>query len=122
MARYVKFFSLGGSGGGLGPGFVAGTCDTIEPTSYIQAIDILGGPDANIALIPTGNGAIIAACPDATALGGDVRGINAVDFQVSRTLATQVAYGDYSVITGGINNTASGNYSGVLFIPPVITL
>jgi len=40
--------------------------------------------------------------------GGDPRGLHAVDLQSERATATQVASGDYSVIGGGLNNTASG--------------
>jgi len=57
---------------------------------------------------PKGNGAIIAQQPDGNATGGNNRGLNAVDLQLSRTANTQVASGDNSVISGGISNTASG--------------
>ena len=40
--------------------------------------------------------------------GGDPRGLHAVDLQSARSAATQVASGDYSVISGGWRNTASG--------------
>jgi hypothetical protein len=40
--------------------------------------------------------------------GGNQRGLHAVDLQSSRSAATQVASGDYSVIGGGLGNTASG--------------
>jgi hypothetical protein len=42
--------------------------------------------------------------------GGDPRGLHAVDLQSARSAATQVASGDYSVISGGRDNTASGVY------------
>ena len=45
--------------------------------------------------------------------GGNQRGLHAVDLQSDRGLATQVASGDYSVISGGYANTASGHYSTV---------
>ena len=45
-------------------------------------------------------------------VAGNVRGENSVDLQTSRSLATQVASGDYSVIGGGKNNTASGSHGG----------
>ncbi len=45
--------------------------------------------------------------------GGNTRGLHAVDLQSARTAATQVAGGDYSVIGGGQNNTASGYASTV---------
>jgi hypothetical protein len=40
--------------------------------------------------------------------GGDPRGLHAVDLQSARAQATQVASGNYSVISGGWRNTASG--------------
>jgi len=40
--------------------------------------------------------------------GGNQRGFHAVDLQSARTQATQVASGNYSVISGGWRNTASG--------------
>jgi hypothetical protein len=40
--------------------------------------------------------------------GGNTRGLHAVDLQSSRSAATQVASGNYSVIAGGQSNTASG--------------
>ncbi len=44
-------------------------------------------------------------------LGGNARGVSAIDLQVTRANATEVASGDYSFIAGGVENTASGNYS-----------
>jgi hypothetical protein len=45
--------------------------------------------------------------------GGDPRGLHAVDLQSARAQATQVASGDYSVISGGWYNTASGKWATV---------
>jgi hypothetical protein len=45
--------------------------------------------------------------------GGNQRGLHAVDLQSARSAATQVASGDYSVISGGRLNTASGGSSTV---------
>jgi len=39
--------------------------------------------------------------------GGNAKGTDAVDLQASRTLATQVASGNYSVVAGGQNNKAT---------------
>jgi hypothetical protein len=44
---------------------------------------------------------------------GNARGQDAVDLQRVRSIATQVASGQYSVIGGGRNNTASGSYATV---------
>jgi len=45
--------------------------------------------------------------------GGNQRGLHAVDLQSARAQATQVASGNYSVISGGSNNIASGQYATV---------
>lgn len=60
--------------------------------------------NTNLIVHPTGDGALIADIPDLTSLGGNCRGINAVDFQLNRTNANQVAFGDYSFIGGGDSN------------------
>jgi hypothetical protein len=68
------------------------------------------GSDTNIALAltPKGTGALQAQANDGTTAGGNARGANALDFQMTRTAATQVASGSGSIIIGGGNNTASG--------------
>jgi hypothetical protein len=45
--------------------------------------------------------------------GGNARGTNANDFQMSRSVASQVASGPAATIAGGVNNTASGSQSFV---------
>ena len=103
MARYAKFFSVGG-GGGL-TNFIDGVCNATQATAFIEVIGTAA--DINFALKPKGTGAIIAACPDATAIGGNARGQYAVDLQIIRATATQVASGDYSAILGGRNNSTN---------------
>jgi hypothetical protein len=73
------------------------------------------GSDTNIPLVlqPKGTGALQAQQTDSTATGGNARGANAVDWQTSRASASQVASGTGSVISGGINNTSTGNYNFV---------
>lgn len=46
--------------------------------------------------------------PDGTSVGGNTRGTAAVDMQTSRTVATQVASGNYAAILSGQDNTAAG--------------
>ncbi|MCF8347912.1 MAG: hypothetical protein K9G61_03785, partial [Bacteroidales bacterium] len=60
---------------------------------------------------PKGTGAIIAQQPDGTTAGGNLRGNLAVDLQLIRLDATQVASGIGAAILGGGNNTASGAVS-----------
>ncbi|MDR3647001.1 MAG: tail fiber domain-containing protein [Candidatus Babeliales bacterium] len=61
----------------------------------------------NFAIVPKGNGAVVASIPDGTVLGGNIRGTNAVDLQTFRENSTQVASGNNSVISGGVAHTAS---------------
>ena len=76
----------------------------------------LSATNANIdiALTPKGTGAIVADIPNNSATGGNKRGASAVDLQIDRLTGSQVASEDYSVIIGGVNNTASGYNSTVL--------
>jgi len=87
---------------------------TTQVSSVIQATTT----NSNLVIAPNGTGALIANIPDGTATGGNARGIDAVDLQMSRTLNTQVAGRDYSVIAGGQNNlvggVASAKWSGIL--------
>lgn len=64
--------------------------------------------NSDIALVAKGTGATLAQVPDATATGGDKRGIYATDWQKIRLANTQVASGSYSFIGGGQRNTAGG--------------
>jgi hypothetical protein len=66
----------------------------------------------SVALIPYFTGALIAAFPDGTALGGDTRGDNAVDWQMVRSTPDQVAGALCSTIGGGSDCaiTIGGNY------------
>jgi hypothetical protein len=63
--------------------------------------------NVNAAIVPKGNGAIVAAIPDGTATGGNARGTYAVDLQMVRSLATQVASGASSAILSGQGNRIS---------------
>ena len=65
------------------------------------------GTDVGIVLQTRGTGYIAADAPDGTATGGNARGDNAVDLQVSRLDATYVASGNFAAISGGASNTAS---------------
>jgi hypothetical protein len=71
-----------------------------------------GAGDANVGMtiLPKGTGAIMAAIPDGTAVGGNARGAGAVDLQMNRASNTSVASGANST-TFGSNNGASGQAS-----------
>jgi hypothetical protein len=83
-------------------------------------------PNYNVALVPRGTGAFVLAIPDSTATGGNARGQYAVDLQLSRGAANQVASGNYSFAAGanhvaaatgsfasGFGNLVNGSYSVV---------
>jgi hypothetical protein len=83
---------------------------TTQTTAVIQAI----GTNSGIAIVPNGTGAITAAIPDGTVVGGNARGTNAVDLQSSRAINTEVASGNFAVIGGGQNNRVPNGYSSIL--------
>lgn len=68
----------------------------------------------DIALSAKGSGSILAQVPDNTLSGGNKRGIYSVDWQKSRTNASQVVSGNYSFLGGGDSNTVNGDYSVVV--------
>ncbi len=65
--------------------------------------------DISIALQPKGAGALEAQIADGAATGGNLRGTNAVDWQMARGAATEVASGTHATGGGGFGNTASGD-------------
>jgi hypothetical protein len=80
---------------------------------YPQVKAAGSGTDIPLVLQPKGIGALQAQLTDSTTAGGNARGGNAVDWQTSRNAAGQVASQLYSVISGGLRNTASGQQSTV---------
>ena len=82
---------------------------TTQVSSVIQATTT----NANLVIAPNGTGALVASIPDGTATGGNARGQYAVDLQLSRSSASNVASGNYSFISG-FWNTATGLYSVAL--------
>ena len=79
------------------------------PTLSFSGVSTIGlQSNGALFLQPAGTGAIQAQATTSTTAGGNVRGANAVDWQTSRDTAAKVASGQYAVIAGGNNNTASG--------------
>ena len=85
------------------------------PTLSFSGVAGLGlQSDGSLYVSPAGTGALQAQATTLTATGGNARGANAVDWQTSRSAATQVASGVASVICGGgsygapAGNTANG--------------
>lgn len=64
--------------------------------------------DVDAVFRPKGGGSIAADIADSTSTGGNKRGARSVDWQRTRTLATEVSSGSQSTIGGGNRNTASG--------------
>lgn len=111
-------------GGGAGLTLFAESRSVASPNATVPVHALTAvGDEANIdfVIMPKGTGAILAQVPDGTAAGGNKRGSGAVDLQMSRTGATQVASGTRSVLMGyanaatgqdgvaiGVMNNASG--------------
>jgi len=64
--------------------------------------------DGSLYVSPAGTGALQAQATTSSTVGGNARGANAVDWQMSRDTAARVASGSTSFIGSGRNNTASG--------------
>lgn len=104
-----------GAGGGASTTQVTFAESTAAPnaTVYVDSITAAGAStDVDLALRPKGYGALTAQVADSTSAGGNKRGIYAVDWQLNRAIATQVAAA-YAVIGGGRENIASATYSSV---------
>jgi hypothetical protein len=135
LAKGISAVNLGNSGQGWGLSVIGGTGSVNRLQASGSATGVAPvfssiGSDTNIPLVlqPKGTGALQAQQTDSTATGGNARGANAVDWQTSRNAASQVASGQFSVISGGANNssgafasaagggtsnTARGNYNVV---------
>ena len=117
-----------------------GTGGQTLQNSALQLDDaVTGGTQSNVALInahsetnsalvltPKGNGAfIVGPKPDGTTTGGNARGTNSIDIQLTRTAANQVASGTTSVAIGvnsrasSTNSIAIGNFAAASNSPSV---
>lgn len=108
----VKWAAAGGGSGLVNWTDAIGTAapNASIPVASLTALNAATHVDA--AIVPKGDqGALLAAVPDNAAAGGNKRGNRAVDLQLLRGVATQVASGLRSVLIGGGNNTASGQDS-----------
>lgn len=98
---------LAGGGGGLTnwtDGLNSSSPNATVPVAYLSATNAATNVDG--AVIPKGTGAFALQVADSTAAGGNKRGANAIDLQMVRSVASQVASGTRSVVAGW-NNTAS---------------
>lgn len=103
-------------------------------SNFCSAIGaVLEAKNANgwIAIAPNGTGFLTTNKPDGTTTNGNCRGSNAIDLQIKRSVATQVASanfstliaGSYSTLTStatnsaiiaGSSNTISSNHSAII--------
>ena len=74
---------------------------------YVSLTATNAATNVDVAIVPKGTGGFSLAVADNTTTGGNKRGAGAVDLQVSRNAATQVASGNSS-FAAGLWNTASG--------------
>jgi hypothetical protein len=107
--------SIGGAASLFTTNITAGTLVNGHFTQPFVAIsENTTAIDSALVLTPKGAGAfILGPKPDGTTTGGNARGTRAVDLQLERAAATQVASGAGSTVSGGRNNTASGANSTV---------
>ena len=106
---------LFGSGAG-GLTYFTEAQSTASPNNLVNVDSltaVTGTTNGDFAILPKGNGAILANIPDNAVSGGNKRGQYAVDFQVSRFDVLQVASGNYSVIIGGQSNKATNTHTVV---------
>lgn len=78
---------------------------TTQTSSVVQA----STTNASLVLAPNGTGAILASVPDGTVVGGNARGANAIDLQMLRSSAANVASGTKSITIGEDNRSTSQN-------------
>ena len=84
------------------------------PTLSFSGVAGLGlQSDGSLYVSPAGTGALQAQATTSSTVGGNARGANAVDWQTSRDTASRVAAGQYSVVSGGISNTANAVNSNI---------
>ena len=105
----------GGGGGGIGTYF-SEQQSTSSPNNvnYVSSFTGIGTTtNIDVAIVPKGNGSFSLSVPDGTTTGGNKRGVYAVDLQLSRSNADNVAAGRYSFIGGGVQNRIvdSGSFS-----------
>lgn len=97
---------------------VTETLSTSAPnaTVNVEQLAVTGGTtNTDIAWQPRGTGAFqLGPAADSTTAGGNKRGASAVDLQMVRAAASQVAVGANSAVLGGANNATTGSYQVVV--------
>jgi hypothetical protein len=84
------------------------------PTLSFSGVSTIGlQSDGSLYVQPAGTGALQAQATTSSAVGGNARGANAVDWQTARGSASSIASATNTVVGGGYGNTASGGYAVV---------
>jgi len=84
------------------------------PTLSFSGVSTIGlESNGSLFVQPAGTGALQAQATTSSAVGGNARGINAVDWQTVRSAASQVASGTYAFLGSGRQNVSSGQDSFV---------
>jgi len=100
--------------GGLTEFTEAETTATPNATVPVNSLTpVTATTNADFAIVPKGNGAILADIPDNTAAGGNKRGTNAIDLQTLRASASNVASGNSSTTIGTYNSATTGNATAI---------
>jgi len=108
-----KFSTLESTGTGSFGTTSAQYIQAVGNALYPQILAVGSGTNIPLVLQPKGTGALQAQLTDSTATGGNARGANAVDWQTSRSAATNVASAQLSVVSGGFANSATAFNSTV---------
>lgn len=113
LASGVPSWAAGG-GGGL-TNWTDGV-STSSPNATVPVVSLTAtnaATNVDVALVPKGTGAIAGHVANNAASGGNKRGQGAVDLQLNRSAASQVASGSNSFIGSGRRNTASNGDAAV---------
>lgn len=89
---------------------------TASPNNTVNATRILANAastNADLVLQPKGSGSILAQIPDNGTAGGQKRGTQSVDLQLTRSSASQIVAGNNSFSVGG-SNTVGGNFAAAM--------
>ena len=94
-------------------GAVSKTGDTMTGWLNMSGSSVTITTDGALQYALYTNSLVISTYGAVQTIGGNSRGLGAVDLQTARGSVSQVAGGLYSSLSGGVNNTASGNFSAV---------
>ena len=89
---------------------VTGATSTASPNASVNVASLTAvttTSNGDLAIVPKGTGALLGNIPTGTTAGGNKRGNYAVDWQLLRVAADQVASGIGATIGGGTNNKST---------------